>query len=312
MHQKHSKLNRKLRHVFPVVFYGLLIIFLVIYLLNLDIETLRTIEIHWLYLVLATFLGLGFRFWGVFIWISILRSLGAKNLTNKAELTFVYAKSWLGRYIPTPAAWMMGKVYFASKHGISKNKLAVSSLLEASLQIVVVMIVALLMLVFDRRLDVVEPKFKLLLFGIACTGIVLLSPKIFNYIIKTTYRLVKKKTLDIEHQVDRRTITKGALLYTLGAFISGASLFFIAKAVYPELTYSNVFFVMGVGNLAAAASMLAIFAPSGIGVREGIQLVLLSLIMPREFALVITIITRLWGIAIDFLFYGIAKFLAKR
>ena len=68
---------------------------------------------------------------------------------------------------------------------------------------------------------------------------------------------------------------------------------------------------MGASSLAGAVSMLAIFAPSGIGVREGIQLALLSIIMPTEYALVITVFTRLWGVAMDFIFLGTSYLLTQ-
>lgn len=58
--------------------------------------------------------------------------------------------------------------------------------------------------------------------------------------------------------------------------------------------------------------MLAIFAPSGIGVREGIQLVLFSLIMPKELALAVTIITRLWSVGMDFVFFGLSRLIAGK
>ncbi len=69
---------------------------------------------------------------------------------------------------------------------------------------------------------------------------------------------------------------------------------------------------MGAASLAGAASMLAIFAPSGIGVREGIQLVLFSLIMPKELALAVTIITRLWSVGMDFVFFGLSRLIAGK
>jgi uncharacterized membrane protein YbhN (UPF0104 family) len=53
--------------------------------------------------------------------------------------------------------------------------------------------------------------------------------------------------------------------------------------------------------------MIAVFAPSGLGVRDGIQLVLLSLIFPNEIALAITIFSRLWSAAVDVLFYLVAE-----
>lgn len=308
MWQKNTiKITRSARVITPIIFYTLFFVFLALYIRSLDFSQLESIRVNWLYLGVASIFGLAFRYWGVFIWVVLLRSFGAKNLGSKIRLAYVYSKSWLGRYIPTPAAWMMGKVYFASKHGISKNKLAVSSLLEGALQVIVVMIVSFVMLIFDRRLDVIEPKFKILMFLVICAGIITMIPKVFNTIVSKAYRILKKKTFDPEHHASGSIVTKGAFLYTIGALISGASLFFIAKAVYPSLGYDNLIFVMGVGNLAGAASMLAVFAPSGLGVREGIQLVLLSLIMPREFALIITVVTRLWGVAIDFMFYGINR-----
>lgn len=291
----------------PIVFYGLFAIFLVIYVRSLDYSQLKALQISWPYILIATIVGLGFRYWGVYIWVVLLKSLGATQLGNTSQLVYVYAKSWLGRYIPTPAAWMMGKVYFASKHGISKNKLAVSSILEGALQVIVVMTISFVMLTFDARFDVVEPRYRLLMFTIIIVGIVAMMPPLFNRAISLVYSIAKRKPFDKSHQATGAAITKGAFLYIIGAILNGLSLFFIAKAVHPSLGYDSIIFVMGVGNLAGAASMLAIFAPSGIGVREGIQLVLLSIIMPKEAALVITVMTRLWGVGVDFLFFGLSK-----
>lgn len=296
-----------LKKAIPILFYTLLIIFLYFYIQSIDFTKLQDLTFSWTFLIIATGLALFFRFWGTFIWFVLLQSLGAKGLgAQKITLLYVYAKSWLGRYIPGTAPWILGKIYFASQHGISKNKLAVSSLLEGALQIVVVMGLAFIFLILDPRLDVIEPLYKWLIFGIIVACFVAMVPKVFNAFISFAYKLIRKKKLDKEHLATSKTILMGGGLYTFGAILSGLSFFFIAKAFYPELPYSDIFFVMGATNLAAAASMLAVFAPSGIGVREGIQLLLLSLVMPPEIALIITVVTRLWGVAVDFLFFGIA------
>lgn len=74
-----------------------------------------------------------------------------------------------------------------------------------------------------------------------------------------------------------------------------------------ELPWSQVFFVMGASSLAGAVSMLAVFAPGGIGVREGVQIALLSVVMPTEFALVVAVATRLHSVLVDLAFYGAAR-----
>lgn len=299
--------NKLLRAVIPIVFYVLLAVFFVLYLKSIDFSKLQHVSFNWLYVGLSILLGLGFRYFGTYIWIVILRGLGARDVAYSPALIYVYAKSWLGRYIPGTAPWILGKIYFASQHGISRNKLAVSSLLEGALQVVVQMVLSFALLIFDRRLDVISGYLKLLMVVVLVACIVCLIPPVFNFFVAFAYRIVRRKRLDKEHYASAGIILRGAILYAFGAIINGLSLFFMAKAVYGPLPYDQILFVMGVGTLAGAASMLAFFAPSGIGVREGIQLALLSLIMPTEFALIITIFTRVCGIATDLIFFLFAR-----
>jgi hypothetical protein len=296
-----------LRRLVPFVFYALLLIFLALYLRSIDFSKLKDLELNWWYLLLASVLALSKNYLGAFTWVVILRSLGARNVRMQRSLIYVYAKAWLGRYIPGTAPWILGKIYFASEHGIAKQKLGVSSLLEGGLQIVTMLVFSLALLVFDRRLDVLGSGFKLLMLLVAVAGIIVLAPSVYNRLVNFAYKLLRHKSIDAENLATGRTIAQGASLYLIDAVINGLSLFFIAKGVDPSLSYQNLIFAMGAASLAGAVSMLAVFAPSGLGVREGIQLVLFSLIMPKELALVVTIITRLWTVGVDVLFFAISR-----
>ncbi|HSX42966.1 MAG TPA: lysylphosphatidylglycerol synthase domain-containing protein [Candidatus Saccharimonadales bacterium] len=292
------------------IFYALLVLFLALYLHSIDFAKLRHLDLNWWYLVLASVLALITRYMGTYIWFVILRTLGARDLHLQKQLIYVYAKAWMGRYIPGTAPWILGKIYFASQHGISKQKLGVSSLLEGGLQIVTMLVFALALLVFDKRLDVLSVSFKALMIGVAVAGIIILIPAIFNRLITLAYKLLRHKELPAEHLATPRTILSGSSLYLVTAVVNGLSLFFIAKGVDPGLSYGNIAFAMGAASLAGAASMLALFAPSGLGVREGIQLVLFALIMPKELALAVTVITRLWSVGVDVLFFALSKLIA--
>lgn len=293
--------------LFPVAFYSLLLLFIILSVQRLDWSVLSEARIAWQYVAVATLVALTFRYWGAFIWFVLLHSLGAAGLAAQwPQLLYVYAKSWLGRYIPGTAPWILGKIYFASRLGVSKNKLAVSSLLEGALQIIVTLVISFSILLFDSRLDVISTSLKLLMAAILVCGVAAMIPAVFNRLISFIYKLVKKKVFPTEHMARATTIYKGAGLYVIGAILGGLSFFFIAKAVYAPLGYSELLFVLGASNLASAVSMIAVFAPSGIGVREGIQVLLLSLIMPTEFAVLIAVATRLWSILIDGLFFILA------
>lgn len=309
---KSPALRKWAERLVPVVFYSLLLVFLALYLRSVDFSNLKHLQLNWWYVLLASVLGLIKNYLGTFTWFVILKSLGARDLHLQKQLIYVYAKAWMGRYIPGTAPWILGKIYFASQHGVSKQKLAVSSLLEGGLQIVTMLVFALALLAFDTRLDVLGGGFKLLMVAVTVVGVIALIPRVYNRAVGTVYKLLRHKHIDAENAATNKTTLQGAALYLVDALINGLSLFFIAKAVDPTLAYSNIVFAMGAASLAGAASMLAIFAPSGLGVREGIQLVLFSLIMPKELALAVTVITRLWNVAMDLAFWGLSRAIAGK
>ena len=306
-----SSLTRTLKKTVPYVFYAFVAVFLVYFLLTADYSKLSEIEFNWWYFALATIAGLAYRYWGSFTWQQILRRLGAKAAFSR-ELIYVYAKSWLGRYIPGTAPWILGKIYFASKLGISKNKLAVSSLLEGMLQIIITLLISFIILLIDSRADqFIDSNLRVAIVISIVIGCVALVPMFFNKVIAAIYKIIKKKVFAEEHYVTSGAVINGTLLYIVGAIIGGISFLLIAKSIYAPLGWSDALYILGVSNLANAISMLAIFAPSGIGVREGIQIALLSIVMPPEIAAVIALTTRLWGVLIDFLFFGLTKFMNR-
>jgi uncharacterized membrane protein YbhN (UPF0104 family) len=307
-----QRLQKSFSRSVPFIFYALLITFLVLYLRSVDLSKLGQLHPNWLYIGIATALGLLTRYFGTFIWLTILRSLGARDIRMQRQLIYVYAKSWMGRYIPGTAPWILGKIYFAAKHGVSKQKLAISSLLEGGLEIVTMLVLSFSLLLFDTRLNVLSKDVKVFMLVITVAGVVALVPSVFNRWVSLAYRLVKRERLAAEHLASPATGLQGSVLYLINSLVNGLSLFFIAKGIDPSLSYHNLIFVVGASSLAGAAGMVAVFAPSGLGVREAIQLVLFSLIMPRELALAVTVTTRLWIVGVDVVFFGLSRSLAGR
>lgn len=299
-----------LKKYVPLGFYVLIIIFLGVYLNSIDFSKFRDVHFVWGYLLVASVIGLMFRYWAVLTWLVILKSLGAESFKRHLrELTYVFAKSWMGRYIPGTAPWILGKIYFAAKLGISKKKLGVSSLLEGGLQIAVSLVVGFALLLLDSRFNVINFKLKIVLIIMLVGCVIAVLPPVFNRLVLLAYKLIRKKTLAREHLASNRTIASGSAVYVVAAILNGLSVFFITKSIYPSLAYHDVSFVIGAASLSGAAGMLAIFVPSGIGVRDGIFLALMSLVMPTELALVATIASRLWGVVLDIIFFGLSKLL---
>jgi uncharacterized membrane protein YbhN (UPF0104 family) len=307
MHSIPRAAFQRLSKIIIVIFYIALIAFLVYYIQKIDYNALKSIEFVWHFVIIASLFGLAMRYWQIVSWLVILKDLGAQGLKrSRVELSYVYAKSWLGRYIPGTAPWILGKIYFASKHGISKSKLAVSSLLEAILQVTVVLGLSSILLMTDSRFGVIDQGLRIIMAAILVACIIVTLPPVFNRVISLVYKIVRRKPFPAEHRMPTKTLFKGVVIYAIGGVLNGLFLFFLAKSIYPELGYENLLFVIGAVNLAGALGILAIFTPSGLGVRDGILLLLFNLVMPPEFALAITILARLWDVVLDLIFFTLA------
>jgi len=299
-------LKKLLLKTIPWVFYALVAVFAYFYLKGLDWATLAKVQINWWWMAAATVASIAVRYWFAAIWLFLLRSLKARVHGHERELFHVYAKSWLGRYIPGGATWILGKIYFATKLGISKAKLGISSFLEGALQIIVVLISAAAMLAVDPHVQKLGRGWVWALLAAALAGLIVVYPAVFNRVVTFGYKLIRKQGLDGEHLPDNATIGKGILAFLVSSVLSGLSFYFVAAAVDPALPLDSVLFVIGASNLASALSMLAFFAPAGLGVREGVQLTMLLLVMRPEQALVATVLMRLWSIVMDAGFVGLA------
>jgi uncharacterized membrane protein YbhN (UPF0104 family) len=293
--------------VIQLLFAILVVVFIAIYLVNIDWASLDKLTINWTWLVIATIIGLAFRYWGAGIWLYLLERLGAVAVRSKwIELSYVYAKAWLGRYLLGAGTWILGKVYFASQQGIGKAKLAISGLLEGALQLIATLVVGIGLLLIDPRLGALGSGVAVISIIALVCGVIALVPAVFRFGVDLLYRLVRRRRIARADLPDGMTIVSGGALYVVGTLITGVSYFFIAQAVYADLDWSDLLYVVGASSVAAAVSLLAVFAPGGIGVREGVQVLFFSALMPVEAAVIVSVLMRVWSLAVDGLFFGIA------
>lgn len=299
--------SKAFQRIFGIAFYGIAALFLVFYAQSLDWDSLGELEVNFGWLALATILGIATRFLFARIWLFFLSQSGEVKTADRAELYLVYAKSWLGRYIPGSVTWIIGKVVFAAKLGISKSRLAVSSFLEAVLQLLTVLLTATLLLVVDPRTFEFAGNWVWFLLAAAVIGLVFVLPPVFKAWASIAYKLIRKSELDEQLVPSSQALLSGFLLFVLSSLLSGLALFFVAMAVVPGLGFENMLFVLAASNLASAVSMVAVFAPAGIGVREAVQIAALSVVMSPAEALVVAIAMRLVSLVWDLLFPVLAR-----
>lgn len=301
--------SKVFQRIFGFAFYGLAAIFLFLYAQSLDLDSLAGLEVNPWWLVVATVIGLATRFLFARIWLFFLSLSGTLSRFEIGELYVVYAKSWLGRYIPGSVTWVVGKVVFASKLGISKSRLAVSSFLEAVLQLLTILLTATLLLVLDPRTQEFAGQWIWALLLVALIGIVFVLPPVFRAWASFAYRLIRKSELAAELIPAGRPLLHGFGLFVLSSLASGLALFFVALAIVPDLGLGELLFILAASNLASAISMVAVFAPAGIGVREAVQIAALSVVMSPEQALAVALGMRLMSLIWDLMFALFARFM---
>jgi uncharacterized membrane protein YbhN (UPF0104 family) len=291
-----------------LVFTVLVVAVIAVYLAGINWDRLDGLRLSPLPFVVSILIALVFRYWGAGIWLFLLDRLGARGIRSAwVELCAVYAKAWLGRYLLGAGTWILGKVYFASKFGIGKSKLAVSGVLEGALQLIATLIVGLGLLVIDPRLGALGGAASVVSIVALVVCVIALIPPVFRFGIGLLYRIVRRKRIDPADLPEWRAIIFGGLLYIVGTLITGASYFFIALAVFQDLQWSDFLYIVGASSVAAAISLLAVFAPGGIGVREGAQVFFFSVLMPVELAVIVSVLMRLWSLAVDVLFFLVAQ-----
>lgn len=294
------------RRVISVIFVVAILLFLFFYIKSIDFHRLSHLHFTWWWLILGSIIALLYRFMAVYIWRVILRSLGTKTLPPFSVMSDVFAKAWMARYIPGTVTWVAGRIYLASTYGISKSRLTVSSLLEGGMQIVAGIVIALPMIGFDSHARHLSFGLKLLVLVISLGCLLALMPPIFNRLLHVAHVVVKREKPGHELRVNGKAVIRSFLLFALASVITGAASFCVARSIDPKLNYNLFFYLVGSFSLAGALGIATPFLPSGIGVRDGVLLVLLSFVMPKELALAITVLSRLWSVAVDAAFFGVA------
>ena len=126
--------------------------------------------------------------------------------------------------------------------------------------------------------------------GLACLFLIILYPPILKKLTDLAFRLIKREPLN-------DLPSYGLLLKLVGVNMLvglpyGLGLFFAFNCFYP-IGWNYFLIITGVYYAAALVGVAAIFAPAGIGVREGIVFLILPALISKPVVIFATILTRI-------------------
>lgn len=230
------------------------------------------------------------------LWGYLLGELASKRI-RLTESIRIHSASWLLKYIPGQVGSYLNKVAWGVKQGISKKTVSTSFIYENVLMVVAgIGLSTPIVFLFKDQLDGNLSLFLPLLVVIPFA--VVLSRRVFYTLLNLTTRVLKKKPFKESDFLSSSRLVAYQMGYLLPRLLNGIGFVFIVSSLLP-VEPSMYIGLAATYILASIIGLLAIFVPGGLGVREAIIVLLLSVYFPIEQAIIVALVTRLYATVAD-------------
>lgn len=291
-----------------ILFYSALVYFLGRILLEFDWSVIQSIEVTFGFLFLASILALTFRFLSAALWQSMLSLKTHRlNLFERVSLFNAYSVSWVSRYFPGGLLTLGTRVYLSSRVGFKAFEITATSVLEVLFQVVSLVIITILFLGGEIDFFRVHESFFLFLAIVVFLIFIFMFPVLCGLIDGASKKFVGATPSISVFRLSRVKVTFYLTAYILAGLVVGISYYFILCSIDASVELNVIFFVVGVVSFSSLVSIFSVFAPGGLGVREGVIVLLLIQVVPKEIAVSLAIISRLLGVFLDVLFFFLVK-----
>lgn len=237
-------------------------------------------------------------------WQVIMHDLDAPISFSQA--IWMIATTQIGKYLPGKVWYIVGRVYVGKKAQLDGKKLTLSMVLETCLVYITGGIVFSLTTLIAGNYSTAWLIISIIL---TTTTIIILHPMILDRITNFVLRFLKKPEVHLSltyTQISRIS------LYFFGIWIAQiAGFYLLIKTIYP-IPLRSIFNLASAYSLAWISGSLAVFAPGGLGVREGMMTLLLSSILPMPLAIAISFIARVWITIFEAVIFFIGLIIQRR
>ncbi len=265
------------------------------------------------FLLPATVAGLCFFAASGLLWALLQRRLqDAGRGLSVLEWLRIFMIGYLGRYIPGKVAMLISRVYHLKHFGFSRGAVVAGSLYELLLSGVGALLAAgVSLLLVPLPAFPLQPLLPLFLVVAALTLLAVtvspLFPRLFAAMSGGAAGYARIQPLAVKKAIVFLS------LYILLALGGGAVFLLFANTLTPmPLTAAGLLLATAIVNLAGITGMLAVFAPAGLGVREGVIVLFLTSATGSgpNLAVLVAISYRLFLTAVEVLFFFLVSTIA--
>ena len=230
-------------------------------------------------------------------WVMLLRRSGHYDSGNTSSYLRIWWVSYLYRYVPGKVLLVVERARMGSAVGIPVAAGAALTIVETLLAILAGSAVSLLAISYYAAGDVP------LLFGVAAiaVGAVFVFPAGFRLLCSLPF--VRQRYPELETvSLSSRDVLASVLPYVAHYLLLGVSFFLLSRSLQ-VFDRTDLAGLCGIYALSHVISLVALFAPGGLGVREGALAVQLGRILPNGVAEALAIGVRIWFTLIELLCY---------
>lgn len=261
-----------------------------------------------LFTLLASTLIFAFSYFiQIWAWYLITLKLGIAIPFSETLESWFYSQ--LGKYLPGKVWLLLSRFYFYESKGKSKKAISIALYLEAVAVILAGAIIFLGGLIIFKELRLPysgkESGWLILLILLAC---IYIHPRILQKVL--TWILIQFKREPVSLPISYTNILWVLFTCLLAWAIGGVGFYLFIDAVFSVSAY-QILFLTGALAFSSTLGLIAVFTPSGLGVREGVLVYLLSYIMPGSVAVILSVLTRIWMILIEMGLIGVIYLVGK-
>ncbi len=232
------------------------------------------------------------------LWASLVRSM--EKRLSMARLTAIWHQPLLGKYIPGSIWVHVGRIYHLRQAGLSIKTAAYASAIEQ-----------MTVLASSAFVVALSPGLFLELGLPGWTGILVLPLLVASFLPDlVAHALWKLGFQSVDLRMEQRPSRFFLVVYLGGHVIRallGGPYILLMLMIFGQATAGLD--MLGLASIAAASFVIgyiSLLTPGGIGVKEGILILLLSQYIPLPAAVVIAVSGRFWSFLVDLLGAGVA------
>ncbi len=243
------------------------------------------------------------------IWAWYLITLKLKIAISFRETLESWLYSQLGKYLPGKVWLLLSRFYFYESRGKPKKAISIALYLETATIVMAAGLMFLAALIFFKE---VRPFYtgrqSMWLAFLFLSGFISLHPRVLQKILN--WVLVRFKREPISLSISYSNILWILFVCIISWIVGGVGFYLLVDSVY-SVAPQYILFLTGALAISSTVGLIALFAPSGLGVREGVLVYLLSFMMATPVAVIVSILTRIWMTLIEIGLIGVVYLLRQ-